>query len=102
MGGRPGLTGDKPLLFSANTFAPDTANDSCSATDRAEGGEGVEAEGPLKRKSGVFLVFDMQATSCAAQQLRERARVIEREGRDERSWTFESYLKETGNGLGEN
>lgn len=43
--------------------------DSCSATDR-EGGGGRE----LKRKSGVFSIFDMQATSCSVQQLRKRER----------------------------
>lgn len=55
------------------------------------GGRGVveSAEGPLKRKNRVFHVFDMQATSCAVQQLRER----------ERSWTFERYLKEAGSEL---
>lgn len=42
------------------------------------GGRGVveSAEGPLKRKNRVFHVFDMQATSCAVQQLREREREV--------------------------
>lgn len=53
-------------------------NDSCSATDRERGGEGglsgwrVGGSGPLKRKNGVFNIFDMQATSDGAQQLRRR------------------------------
>lgn len=29
-------------------------------------------EGGLKRKSGVFSIFDMQATGCSVQQLRKR------------------------------
>lgn len=52
---------------------------------------GESAEGLLKRKNRVFHVFDMQATSCTVQQLRERER---------RSWTFETYLKATGRELG--
>ncbi len=35
--------------------------------------EGRGAAGwQLKRKSGVFSIFDMQATSCSVQQLRKR------------------------------
>lgn len=42
-----------------------------------EGGRVVAGErgregGQLKRKSGVFSIFDMQATVCSEQQLRKR------------------------------
>lgn len=42
-----------------------------------DGGRGlsgwrVGGSGPLKRKDGVFNIFDMQATSCGAQQLWRR------------------------------
>lgn len=47
-------------------------------TERDGRGVGASAEGPLKRKNRVFHVFDMQATSCAVQQLGGSQR--EREG----------------------
>lgn len=46
-------------------------DDSCSATDR-EGVAGWRGEERLKRKTGVFSIFDMQATGCAVQQLGTR------------------------------
>lgn len=32
--------------------------------------------GQLKRKSGVFSIFDMQATGCSVQQLRKRESLL--------------------------
>lgn len=55
------------------TFALDAA---MTAAAQLTGEGGAEERGvagrQLKRKSGVFSIFDMQTTSCSVQQLRKR------------------------------
>lgn len=56
------------------TFALDAAM--TAAAQLTEEGGWAEERGvagrQLKRKSGVFSIFDMQTTSCSVQQLRKR------------------------------
>lgn len=54
------------------TFALDAAMTAAAQLTEREGGGGGAGRVQSKRKSGVFSIFDMQATGCSVQQLRKR------------------------------